>query len=262
MAPFRRPPAQQFEKVANFRDLGGHTTRDGRRLRSGRMYRSGHLAHSTDPDLDTLASLGLRTIFDFRTQSDISVDGADRVPSNARHVQLPMPDPAAGDDIRAILADNDGAEIEQIFGDGKAAAMMVRAAASMVRERSAPYAQFLQQLCEPGALPALFHCSAGKDRAGWAGSVLLLAIGVEEEQVVEQYLLSNQEVEKIRERLASRANPAWGELLHPLLEVRREYIEGSFEAVREDWGSVDRYLSEGLGLRDEQRSRLRDELLE
>lgn len=262
MPPFREPFRQSFDRIANFRDLGGHTTRDGRRVRMGRLFRSGHLGHSSDEDLARLAELGLRSVFDFRTASDIRADGADRLPEGARHVQLSMPDPARGHDIRELIGERDGEHLQRIFGEGRAEAMMVEAAASMVRERSRPYAEFLAHLAEPGSLPALFHCSAGKDRAGWAASVVLLAVGVDEEQVAEQYLLSNREAERIRERLASSDDPQWGELLRPLLEVRREYFAASIEAVEAEWGGFDRYLREGLEVSDAQRERLRDHMLE
>ena len=80
MSPFREPQTHRFEQVANFRDLGGHRTRDGRRVRPGRLYRSGHLGHATERDVETLASLRLRCVFDFRTEADIAVDGRDRLP--------------------------------------------------------------------------------------------------------------------------------------------------------------------------------------
>jgi protein-tyrosine phosphatase len=155
--------------------------------------------------------------------------------------------------------------MEEIFGNGRAAQWMRRSAAGLVRERREPYAQFLRELSRPGSVPALFHCSAGKDRAGWAGSLVLLALGVEEEQVVEQYLLSNRETDGIRERLKSRATAAaeqWSELLEPILQVHPDYIEASFAAMHEDWGSFDGYLHEGLGISEEQREALRASLLE
>ena len=74
MPPFRDPPALVFDRIANFRDLGGHTTRDGARVRSGRLFRSGHLAHASDADVMRLAGLGLRRVFDFRTLADIETD--------------------------------------------------------------------------------------------------------------------------------------------------------------------------------------------
>jgi protein-tyrosine phosphatase len=260
--PYREPPAQQFECVANFRDLAGHTTSDGRRVRPGQLFRSGHLAHATDSDLGQLERLGLCRIFDFRTESDIEIDGCDRVPAGAEHVRLPMPDPAMGEGIRFLIRESEPEAMERVFGNGRASELMRRSAAGLVRERMEPYAVFLQELARPTSVPALFHCSAGKDRAGWAGTVVLLALGVEEEQVIEQYLLSNRETERIRERFETTEAADWIGLLRPLLEVRIEYIEASFEAVETEWGSFDCYLHEGLGISRAQREQLRKNLLE
>ena len=152
--------------------------------------------------------------------------------------------------------------MQAVFGDGKAAAMMARSAAGLVVERSEPYRLFLTELARPQSFPALFHCSAGKDRAGWAGTLVLLALGVEEDQVIEQYLLSNRNLEGIRQRLNTSGDASWGRLLRPFLEVRREYIESSFEAMHAAWGSFDRYLHEGLRISDAQREQLRESLLE
>ena len=265
MSPFREPPTQRFERVANFRDLGGHTTRDGRRVPSGRLFRSGHLGHASEADVAQLAELGLRRVFDFRTESDIEHDGPDRLPPGALHVQLPMPDPAGGRDLRALISESGPEAMEEIFGGGRAAEWMRRSAAGLVRERREPYAQFIAQLSEADSIPALFHCSAGKDRAGWAGSLVLLTLGVEEEQVVEQYLLSNREADRIRERLRSQAiahAEQWSELLEPLLQVHPDYIGASFDAMHEDWGSFDSYLHDGLGITEAQRAALQASLLE
>jgi protein-tyrosine phosphatase len=173
-----------------------------------------------------------------------------------------MPDPARDEDLRILISEMAPDGMEATFGDGKAAAMMVQSAAGLVRERREPYRIFLAELARDDFEPALFHCSAGKDRAGWAGSVVLLALGVEEEQVVEQYLLSNRNIDGIRERLQGGDDANWVSLLAPFLEVRREYIESSFEAVRAGWGSFDRYLHEGLGITAGQRKQLRESLLE
>ena len=262
MSPFREPHRIRFERVANFRDLGGHTTREGGRVRRDRLFRSGHLGHASDADVGQLAALGIQRVFDFRTFADIDSDGADRLPDGIRHHRLPMPDPAGGADLRSIILGTGPDEMAAVFGNGRAAAMMVDSAADLVRERREAYAEFLTELARPGSLPALFHCSAGKDRAGWAGSLVLLALGVEEEQVVEQYLLSNQNLAGIRERLETADDAGWAEYLRPFLEVRREYIESSFAAVREGWGSFERYLAEGLAISDAQLAQLRESLLE
>jgi len=262
LPPFREPSRHRFDRVANFRDLGGHVTRDGRRVRFGRLYRSGHLAHCSDSDVARLAEIGLRVVFDFRTQADIEKDGADRLPDGTVHRQLPMPDPAAGEDLRGMIREAGQDGLERIFGNGAAERLMIRSAASLVTERKAPYARFVEELARPESFPALFHCSAGKDRAGWAGSVVLLALGVDEADVIEQYLLSNRDLEHNRERLRSDRTVEWGELLLPLLEVRIEYVEASLAALHREWGSFDAYLHDGLGISEEQRARLAENLLE
>jgi protein-tyrosine phosphatase len=254
--------ARRFERIANFRDLGGHVTRDGRRVATGRLFRSGHLAHATEADRRVLAQLGLRRVFDFRTQADVGIEGPDRLPDGVVSVALPMADPAMGHGIRLLLAESSPERIEAHFGNGKAEAMMRSSAAGLVRERREPYGAFLRALAEPGAFPALFHCSAGKDRAGWAGSVVLLCLGVPEEQVIEQYLRSNRATEEILARYRAHGREGWSDVLRPLLEVRREYIEAAFEAVAQDWGDSDRYLEDGLGITAALRDAIRENLLD
>ena len=140
--------------------------------------------------------------------------------------------------------------------------MMREAAAGLVRERREPYSLFLKELARDTAVPALFHCSAGKDRAGWAGSVVLLTLGVPEDQVVEQYLLSNRAAAAIIEHNRTPGRPRWSDALAPLIGVKAEYIESSFAAVRQDWGDFDGYLRKGLGITDAEREAIRANLLE
>ena len=263
MGEYRIPSGHRFEQVFNFRDLGGHTTADGRRVAKGRLLRSGHLGHASPSDIAILAGYGLRRVFDFRTASDIGLEGADRLPPGAENVQLPMPDPARGGDIRKLMNENSPDELPEIFGHGRAEAMMCESAAGLVRERREPYAQVLKALARPSAVPALFHCSAGKDRAGWAGSVVLLTLGVPEEQVVEQYLLSNRAAKEIVDRNRQHGRAAWdNDLFAPLIGVRAEYIQSSFDAVRQEWGDFEGYLRDGLRITVAERESLQANLLE
>ena len=262
MTDFRAPSTHHFERVANFRDMGGHTTRDGKRLATGRLLRAGHLGHASDNDLETLEPYGLRRVFDFRTAADIEHEGIDRLTSKAESVLLPMPDPAKGADIRSLMEGATEDDLHGIFGDGKAEKMMSESAAGLVRERREPYSLFLKALADPSQVPALFHCSAGKDRAGWAGSVVLLTLGVPEDQVIEQYLLSNRAAEEIMERSAVQGSNFWHDALAPLIGVREEYIQASFDAVASDWGDFDTYLSEGLGVTKEECEAIRANLLD
>jgi protein-tyrosine phosphatase len=210
-----------------------------------------------------LAELGLQRVFDFRTPRDIEVDGEDRLPAGVTHVLLPMRDPSTAKDLRELIETSSPEQLEEIFGNGGAAELMQRGAAGLVKTRCAQYGDFLRHLADSDSFPALFHCSAGKDRAGWAGSVVLLALGVAEAEVIEQYLLSNRAADEIAASTGGGAKvDGWRGLLSPLLEVRREYVAASFEAVRVEYGDFDSYLRTGLEFSDAQRERLQDNLLE
>jgi protein-tyrosine phosphatase len=161
-----------------------------------------------------------------------------------------------------MMEESSADQLHEIFGDGKAEKMMRDSAAGLVRERREPYAIFLKALAQAGKVPALFHCSAGKDRAGWAGSVALLTVGVPEEEVIEQYLLSNRAADDIIEQASRAGKEFWHDSLGPLVGVREEYIQASFDAVREDWGDFDGYLREGLQITDAEREAIRENLLE
>lgn len=255
--------APQIRTISNFRDVGGCPTRDGRRVRAGRLFRSGHLGGASDEDLERLRELGIRTVIDFRGAQDEDADGPARLPRGARRVRIPMSDPASAPDIRDLLYRSDAAGLERILGGGGAERMMCQAAAGLVTERCAEFGSLLRALAELHPLPALMHCSAGKDRTGWAASLVLLVLGVDEDDVIEHYLLSNEHRREENEQLL--ANPRAGmdpEWIRPFLEVRAEYLRAALAAAAERFGSFDRYVEVGLGVDDATLARLRAELID
>ena len=243
-----------MESIRNFRLLGGQTTDDGRRVRLGLVYRSAHLAESSEADLEALASLGIRTVFDFRNDGDLAVEGPNRLPDGVVQISLPMADPANRSRARVDFASLSSEELEERFGNGKAFQWMKEASGRSVSdpERSAQFGEFVRELLAPGAVPLLFNCSAGKDRTGWAASLLLLAVGVPEQQVVDHYLETNQHVVPRR----------YGDLLMPLMTVHEDYFAEQIQVLADTWGSFDNYWTNGLGLDDGHRQGLRDLLLE
>ena len=251
-----------LEGVTNFRELGGLPTREGRWVRSGFLFRSGHWGHASAADRSELQRLGVKLVFDFRTEADVAHEGADRLPQGVECVRLPTGDPAAADDARGLILSGDRDALRAHFGEGRAEQYMTRAAASLVTDRCDRYAAFLQRLADPGCPPALFHCSAGKDRAGWAASCLLLALGVAEEDVIAHYLVSNETYDAGQQNAGfSHVDPELVALVAPLIKVREEYVRGSIDAIVERWGGLEGYLEEGLGLRVEQRERLKQNWL-
>ncbi|MFB9463384.1 tyrosine-protein phosphatase [Streptomyces cinereospinus] len=251
--------------VRNFRDVGGLPTVDGRRVRHGVLYRSGHLAHATAEDAAFLASLGLHTVFDFRNAADQKLEGPDIGLPGVRNVNLPLTDPADGAEFWKMVREGDVEHLRGILADGRAAGRMITSYRAIIKERTAEHSQVLHALAED-SVPALMHCAAGKDRAGLSIAVTLLALGVEREAILADYLESNAKHRRYQVHRsgssASAHSPEVMELLSPLFDARAEYLTAALETVEETWGGVDAYLEQGLRLAPETRERLRGRLLD
>jgi protein-tyrosine phosphatase len=251
--------------VRNFRDVGGLPTVDGRRVRYGVLFRSGHLAHATAEDAAFLASLGLHTVFDFRNAADQKLEGPDVELPGVRNVNLPLSDPADGAEFWKMVRDGDLEQLRSILADGKAANRMIASYRMIIKERTAEHSRVLHALAED-SVPALMHCAAGKDRAGLSIAVTLLALGVEREAIVADYLESNAKHRRYKVRRngdsASAYAPEVMELLSPLFDARAEYLQAAMETIEETWGGVDTYLERGLAVAPETRERLRERLLD
>ncbi|MEW2493531.1 tyrosine-protein phosphatase [Streptomyces nodosus] len=251
--------------VRNFRDVGGLPTVDGRRVRHGVLFRSGHLAHATEKDAEFLASLGLHTIFDFRNAADKRLEGPDVDLPGVRNMNLPLSDPADGAEFWKMVRDGDLEQLRTHLAEDKAVNRMIVSYRAIIRERTAEHSRVLRALAED-SVPALMHCAAGKDRAGLSIAVTLLALGVEREAIVTDYLESNAKHRRYRvHRNGSSADaysPEVMELLSPLFDARAEYLTAAIDTVEETWGGVDAYLERGLGLTPALRERLHERLLD
>ncbi|MGW1543339.1 tyrosine-protein phosphatase [Streptomyces sp. NPDC002309] len=251
--------------VRNFRDVGGLPTVDGRRVRHGVLFRSGHLAHATAEDAVFLAALGLHTVFDFRNAADQELEGPDVELPGVRNVNLPLTDPADGAEFWKMVRDGDLEQLRNVLADGKAADRMIASYRAIVTERTAEHSQVLHALAED-SVPALMHCAAGKDRAGLSIAVTLLAVGVEREAILADYLESNVKHRRYKMHRGGDSGPSWSpevmELLSPLFDARAEYLSAAFETVEKTWGDVDTYLAQALGVTPETRERLRERLLD
>jgi protein-tyrosine phosphatase len=254
-----------FERVANFRDAGGHSTDDGQRVRTGRLYRCGHLANATDADVDALEQLGIGVVVDLRGDAERVIEGESRLPRGAKVVYLPMGDVRAGPDLRELLGSGDVERIKEMFPPGAARDMMLRGSLAFVVDDAhcAQYAEFVRTLIEANGTPVVVHCSAGKDRTGWATALVLLALGVPEQLVVDDYLRSNEaQALRMANVARSTSNGLDPGLLEPLVLVHVDYITTSLVALEEHWGGIDGYLGGGLGIDAQLRSQLRSVLLE
>ncbi|MDT9694917.1 tyrosine-protein phosphatase [Streptomyces sp. P17] len=251
----------ELAAVRNFRDVGGLPTTDGRRIRHGVLYRSGHLAHATEQDAAFLGSLGLHTVFDFRNAADQKLEGPDVDLPGVRNVNLPLTDPADGAEFWKMVRDGEIEQLREILADGKAANRMIESYRTIVKERTAEHSQVLHALAED-SVPALMHCAAGKDRAGLSIAVTLLALGVEREAILADYLESNAKHRRYKVQRNNTYTPEVMELLSPLFDARAEYLTAAFDTIEATWGGVGTYLEQGLRVTPEIRERLRERLLD
>lgn len=251
--------------VRNFRDVGGLPTVDGRRVRYGRLFRSGHLANATADDAAFLASLGLHTIFDFRSAADRGLEGADVELDGVRNVRIPLTDAAQSADFWTMVREGELDELRAQLADGRAANRMIVSYRMMITDRVQEHSRVLRTLAG-GGVPALMHCAAGKDRAGVTIALTLLALGVERDAIEADYLKSNVTHRRYPVHRSSSSSDAMSdevmELLSPLFDARSEYLATAFETIEKTWGDTDAYLEQGLGLLPEARARLREHLLD
>lgn len=233
-------------------------------MRRGLIFRSGHLAGISEADLRWLGELGIRCVIDLRTGSDATIDGGSPLPSGARRVHLPMGDPAnAPADIRGLLTGSDPEAVARHLGDGQATQLMLDAARALVVEQRKAYGRMLEELAAAESLPAIIHCSAGKDRTGWAASLLLSIAQVPDEAIIDHYVESNQyralANARALEALPAGLDPEW---MRPFYECRPAYARASLAMMREGWGDVDRYVLEGLSVPARDLATLREHFLE
>jgi protein-tyrosine phosphatase len=232
----------------NFRDAGGYRTSDGQWVRMGVVYRSGDLSKLTAADLAELRRLGIHTVYDLRTDGERAAS-PDQVPAGATDIQ----ENVIGGSVTGI-SPTSAAQAERMMVDGEA--QMVDSA-----QAQAAYNGVFTGLAQSRDLNALYHCSAGKDRTGWASATLLTALGVPHATVEQDYLASNQYLARSNAATLAALPPAQAAIYKPLLDVRPEYLANGFAEVRSNYGSFDAYLTRGLGLGHGELNRLKAELL-
>jgi protein-tyrosine phosphatase len=255
-----------LDGAVNVRDIGGYRSAYGLEVMRGRLFRGDSLSQLTGPDVERLDQLGLRTVIDFRTPGEILLSGTDRLPYGVEFARLPV---SGGDlgSVYELIASGDHERQRAELGDGGAASFMVDVNRGFVadpRQREA-FGTALRLVCSPGRLPLLYHCSSGKDRAGWMTAIVLTALGVPREFVLRDYLLSNDlhrtGYRKLRYDLVKTGIVRDPELLRPIQEQSPTYLGAAFEEADRRYGSFGRFLTCGLEVSEAALDELRRALL-
>ena len=258
-AEYRHLPVQG---APNFRDLGGYRTSDGRTVKWGMLYRSDALDKLTVEDQRYLDRLGLARIVDFRSTGEVK-DAPDKLPPDLAQRLVKLPIEAVGVNVRELLQRINSGHVEGLNVND----LLLTGNAALARDHTAVYSTWLHGLAEPDGAPAVFHCTGGKDRTGLASAIVLLALGVPKDVVMQDYVASNAYLSdknraiEWRVRIFSffRTDPTF---LRPLLNVEPRYLNAAFDAMEKDYGSIDNYLRQALGADDAFRAALRQRFLD
>ncbi|HVO46825.1 MAG TPA: tyrosine-protein phosphatase [Steroidobacteraceae bacterium] len=239
--------ALQFSAIHNFRDYGGYRAGDGNgRLRRGLLYRSAQHADATPEDLNKVVALGLVSVIDLRGPSERASSPCRRAPGFAARIFLLEEETGSLMPRQAGTVTLAGSrDIAKLMLDGYAAMPFRRRMKNVI-------AHYFNGLVASDG-PTLVHCMAGKDRTGFAVGLLHSALGVHQDDVLSDYMLSNEGVDGRIAATAPLVRATYGKSLSDeevliLMTVRSEYLEASMRAVRERHGTVSAYLETEIGV--------------
>ena len=251
-----------FEGISNFRDLGGYTTSDNRTVRWGSLYRSGTLAHATPADLDAITRLRLETLIDFRSTAE-KAEEPNRLPEPRGFEVVEIPTLDGGDNSVAneIMARIETGDFSDFDPDG----FMVTANRQFAATYTPKFREFMQTVLAAQGAPVAWHCSAGKDRTGFASAILLRILGVPQQTILDDYMLSKAYAIEARRRdlllLRVFKGQEAADKLEVLMGVERDWLQAGFEEIDAQFGSFDSYVRDGLGLSETDIEQLKTQLL-
>lgn len=258
----------KFDRLNNTRDLGGLTGADGRKVLMNKLIRSGRLSPGSEEDIKKIGNL-VSAVVDFRSENerleapDPSIDGV-----SYYHIPI-IGDLAAGvsrdqksdkEAFMMLVNDPDGAlkymcRMYMGFASSKAAL--------------AGYRSFVNLLLENERKATLWHCTAGKDRAGFASVIVLEILGADRDTIMENYLMTNtlikSDVDKIVNmffNMIGSGDEKTEQSLRNMFEARSEYLEAAYAGVEELYGDFKTFLAEGLRLTESDIQKMRDKYLE
>ncbi len=253
-----------IDRIPNLRDLGGYKTQDNYLVVKGKAYRSNDFYGMDANDLAKFKVLKLKNDFDLRTPAEI-VEQPDTVPVGVKYVELNV---MSGDSALIIPAEqmnsllmNPKLASQQLGGVEGVEASFIKLYRDLVSLRSAQnsYRTLFLSLSNPSKLPSDFHCTNGKDRTGWGAAALLTFLGVSKEEVLSDFLRSNEYLLPLHQNQTDQFIEGGGDPSIPpaLFGVKQKYLEAAFDEMNWRYGSIEKYFSEGLKINTYQQQQIR-----
>jgi len=254
--------ALDIPPVPNLRDVGGYQTRDGATVARKLAYRSDTFYPMTAADDRKLEVLRLKNDYDLRTAAEAKAE-PDEMPAGVNyHLLNVLADAksAAPAELEKLLREPKKANVA--LGGGKIEEMFEEGYREFIDLPSAKqsYRTLFLSLADTDKLPAVFHCTTGKDRTGWAAAALLTLLGVPPETVMADYMRTNEYTLPQFQKTIDEFVAAGGDrdIAVAIFGVKKEYLEASFDEMRKQYGSIEQYFAEGLGIDAAGQQALRD----
>jgi protein-tyrosine phosphatase len=246
-----------IEGTFNFRDLGGYISRDGQRVRWGQIYRSDHLGKLTDLGRSQLQNLGIRTVCDLRAEAEVQFTPDALSPTGIRSRNYPVGDQSF--DTLDAFRRMEAGDTSWLTPD-----FMIHAYLRNLEQFGSVWGRIFRRIAEPASRPLVFHCTAGKDRAGTCAALLLLSLGVSEETVIEDYALSNLNLRPIQQVIYPwlRQHGVQPEEVEDYFTAPKKCITAVLDHIQKKYGSPEAYLDRMAGISEQMLMQIREQLLE
>lgn len=266
-----------LNNLYNCRDLGGYHSLDGRLTRWGLVFRSDALHQIDTEGQNYIEKLGIKRIIDFRSPEEIAKDPNKEIKESQSLNFNPHADVAQQASTQTVSRKDEDkiAQLEQMVKTEsgreqlqKNRNVMIKQMEQLVLGENAinAYRQFFETLLQDHTTPLIFHCQGGKDRTGWAAALYLASLGVDKDQIYQDYLLTDKmNAPRNAKRMEIYKKYTDNEdvlaFLASLQQTKKEYLDGAYQAIEEHYGTILNYLTEELGISHTQIKQLKERYL-
>lgn len=234
----------KLEGTNNTRDLGGYTNKYNQVLKNNFIFRSDKLSELTKDDIIKIQNLGIKTIIDFRSFKEKEQE-PNIIPNNIRYIEMPInADKNIREEINNIVCGKLNKNVEKY---------LIEANEDFVNKHSHIFSAFLRLVLSSDT-PLLFHCTAGKDRTGFAAYLILHILGVSDELKLADYLMTNTHIKDSLDKQIVhcaellKIDKDKANILRPLLIVKEDYINKAIETINKNYGNIDNYINDILNI--------------